>query len=177
MDPIVHQLPVSLPNDEVPTVVNFAEATQPLTSKSGAIPKQGNPPYHQADAWENLAVISKDPANDPFSSRKLSELQKRDERRASRSVVPEEKQPCEIKLKSTVLPATLLDVSSYGFSILLDRLEGFKVGRKAHLHTKMGRFLVKVVYIQSIARPDNAPSGSDTWFRLGVKKARSFMLF
>jgi hypothetical protein len=177
MDPILHQLPASLPNGALPTVVNPAKATQPSSPKSSILPNQDKPLNLQADGWDALAAIYKDSANDPFNIRGISGLQQRDERRATRSAVPKEKQPCEIKFKSTVLPATILDVSSYGFSILLDRLEGLKVGKKAHLHTKMGRYLIKVVYINSVAPPDGAPPGSDTWLRLGLKKARSFMLF
>jgi hypothetical protein len=101
----------------------------------------------------------------------------RDDRKSARSHVPKARQSCELKVGANVAPALLVDESRGGFAILIDRLEGLKSGKKAKLHTDMGWFLVRIVYIKKAARPSGSDSKCDTWFRVGLRKARSFFLF
>jgi hypothetical protein len=75
------------------------------------------------------------------------------------------------------LPALLIDESRGGFAVLIDRLEGIKPGKKAKLHTDMGWFQVRIVYVKEAARPAHSNTKSDCWFRLGLRKKRSFFLF
>ena len=90
---------------------------------------------------------------------------------------PKARQSCELKVGTGVVPALLVDESRGGFAILIDRLEGLKRGKKAKLHTDMGWFVVRIVYIRKAARPSGSDSKCDTWFRVGLRKARSFFLF
>jgi len=174
MDPAVYELPSTVPSEEEPIVVNYTDAKKAgvMTAK----PIANKRPNSLDGNWGDLSGISKKKDDDLFDDHDSSGMNQREERRANRRIVPKEKQPCEIKFKSHVLQAMLIDESKYGFSVLTDRLEGLKIGKKAYLHTKMGRFLIKVVYINGVARPDGASSENDTWFRLGVKRARSFFL-
>jgi hypothetical protein len=101
----------------------------------------------------------------------------RDERKSVRSQVPEARRSCELKIGADVLPALLVDESRGGFAVLIDHLDGLKSGKKAKLHTDMGWFQVRIVYIRKTARPSFSNSKSDTWLRLGLRKKRSFFLF
>jgi len=72
------------------------------------------------------------------------------------------------------LSASLINESIDGFAVLIDRLDGLKVGKKVELHTNMGWFKVQIVYINKAARPNDAAPECDTWFRLGMQiKQRS----
>jgi hypothetical protein len=82
-----------------------------------------------------------------------------------------------VQVGSNVLPALLLDESENGFGVLIDRLDGLQSGKKIKLHTNYGWFTVRIVYINEIARPKDAPPGSDTWFKLGIKKTRGSFFF
>jgi hypothetical protein len=101
----------------------------------------------------------------------------RDDRKSLRNTVPEDRQSCELKMGATLSPAMLLDESRGGFSVLVESREGIKTGRCCKLHTDAGWFKVRVVYIKEAARPRHLTSGSECWFRLGLRKARSFFLF
>jgi hypothetical protein len=101
----------------------------------------------------------------------------RDDRKSYRYPMPKARQSCELKVGDDLLPAVLLDESKGGFAILIDRLNGLKSGKKAELHTDMGWFKVRIVYIKSAERPAYSDPSSDCWFRLGLRKARSFFLF
>ena len=59
---------------------------------------------------------------------------------------------------------------------MIDRLDGLRIGKKVKLHTDMGWLTVRTVYINKVARPENAAPECDSWFRLGLKEARSFFL-
>jgi len=93
----------------------------------------------------------------------------RDERRSCRCMVPQARQSCELKVGANVLSASLVNESAGGFAVLTDRLDGLKVGKKVELHTNMGWFTVRIVYINKVARPENAAPECDCWFRLGMK--------
>ena len=41
-------------------------------------------------------------------------------------------------------------------SVLIDRLDGLKVGKKVELHTNIGSFMVRIVYINKVVPPRNA---------------------
>jgi len=82
-----------------------------------------------------------------------------------------------LRVGSNVMPALLMDRSAGGFAVVIDRADGLKAGKKVELITDLGRFKVRVVYINKIAPPKDAPTQSDVWFRLGLKLARSFCFF
>jgi tetratricopeptide (TPR) repeat protein len=92
-----------------------------------------------------------------------------DGRALSRCPVPPRHRPCELLVDGRVLFASLIDESQGGFGLLLDRLNGLAVGKKARLHTKMGWFSVRVVYINRVARCDDAEEESDFCFRVGLE--------
>jgi hypothetical protein len=92
-----------------------------------------------------------------------------EERRSCRCTVPKERQSCELKVGDSVLAALLANESKRGFSVLIDRLDGLKVGEKAELHTLWGWFKVRVVFINSVAPPEDAASECDSWFQVGMK--------
>ena len=101
----------------------------------------------------------------------------RDDRKSCRRTVPEARQSCELKVGADVFPALLVDESRGGFAVLIDRLDDLESGKKVKLHTDMGWFTVRIVYVKKVVRPAHSNSTCDTWFRLGLRKARSFLLF
>ena len=103
--------------------------------------------------------------------------QRRDDRKSSRCTVPPARQSCELKVGADVFSALLANESKHGFAVLIDRLDGLKIGKKVELYTDIGRFEVRIVYINKVAQPENAALNSDSWFRVGMKKARRFFLF
>ena len=92
-----------------------------------------------------------------------------DDRRSCRRTVPQVRQSCELKVGSNVLSASVVNESKTGFSVLIDRLDGLKAGKKVELHTNMGRFTVQIVCINKVVPPKNAAPECDSWFRLGMK--------
>ena len=62
----------------------------------------------------------------------------RDERMSERCMVPQDCQSCELKVGADVLSASLVNESKGGWAILIDRLDGLKVGQKVKLHTNIG---------------------------------------
>jgi hypothetical protein len=111
------------------------------------------------------------------SSTKSIAKQGRDERKSCRSTVPPARQSCELRVGANISSALLANESKHGFAVLIDRLDGLKVGEKVELHTDMGWFKVRIVYINKVTQPENAALNSDSWFRVGMKKARRFFLF
>ena len=94
---------------------------------------------------------------------------RRDERKSGRCKVPPARQACAVKVEGNVLTASLENDSKDGFAVLIDRLDLLKVGKKVELRTEMGWFVVRIVYINQVARPKDAAPECDSWFRLGVK--------
>jgi hypothetical protein len=91
------------------------------------------------------------------------------DRKSCRRKVPQARQSCELKIGANVLSASLVDESNDGFSVLIDRLDGLKVGKKVELHVDAGSFVVRIVYINKVAPPRKAAPECDSWFQLGVK--------
>jgi hypothetical protein len=92
-----------------------------------------------------------------------------EDRRSCRHTVPQVHQSCELKVGSNVMSASLVNKSKTGFSVLIDRLEDLKVGKKVELHANMGWFTVQIVYINKVAPPKNTAPECDSWFKLGLK--------
>lgn len=101
----------------------------------------------------------------------------RDDRRSRRYNVPKDRQPCELKSKDSAWPVLLVNESESGCAVLTDRLNGLQNADKVELRTDKGWVTFRVVYIKAAARPEYAPTKSDTWFRLGLKKANRFFKF
>jgi hypothetical protein len=99
----------------------------------------------------------------------------RDDRKSCRCTVPQEHQFCELKVGDDVLLALLVDQSAGGFAVLVDRLDGLKIGEKVDLNTDMGTFTVRIVHINEVAPPKDV--AIDRCFRVGVKKTHRFFLF
>ncbi len=118
-----------------------------------------------------------DPAGGAAAVQKSAMARHREDRKSVRNQVPQARQSCELKVGADVAPALLVDESSGGFAILIDRLEGLKSGKRAKLHTDTGWFEVRIVYVRKAAPPPGSASKSDTWFRAGLRKKRSFFLF
>jgi hypothetical protein len=114
-------------------------------------------------------VSEEDPTDEAITGTKLAATPSRDERKSCRCTVPPIRQPCELKIGASVLSVSLVNESKTGFSALIDRLDGLKVGKKVELHTGMGSFMVRIVYINKVVPPRNAAPGCDSWFRLGMK--------
>ena len=104
----------------------------------------------------------------------------REDRKSSRIAVPAARQSCELKVGDDLLSALLVDESRGGFAVLIDRLEGIELGKKADLRTDRGWFKVRIVYIAEAAphaHPAHSDPKCDSWFRLGLRKASSFLMF
>ena len=61
-----------------------------------------------------------------------------DDRRSCRRTVPQVRQSCELKVGSIVLSASVVNESKTGFSVLIDRLDGLKAGKKVEFNTNRG---------------------------------------
>jgi hypothetical protein len=92
-----------------------------------------------------------------------------EERRSGRCRIPKEQQACELKVGTSVLSGLLANESKRGFAVLVDRMEGLKVGAKAELHTKWACFRVQVAFINRVAPPEDTAADSDSWFQVGLK--------
>ncbi len=84
----------------------------------------------------------------------------RNERKSRRHKVPQERQQCQVKVGTNVLPATLVNKSDHGFGVLLDSRNGLRVGQKVYLHTDLGWFAIRLVYIAEVARPEYVGTGA-----------------
>lgn len=168
MKPIAGQMPMSRIDQQEPNVLEI-----PATSGPGqaVLPSFGN---GDPDAW--LSIDQDETDHAAVGKQPIATLG-RDDRKSSRSNVPPGRQACKLKVDSNVMSALVVDKSAGGFAVLVNCLDGLRIGKKAELQTDAGNFKIRVVYIKEVARPMNAPAGSDTWFRLGTKKQRSFFLF
>jgi hypothetical protein len=108
------------------------------------------------------------PTDYPTGTRPLAK-RGQEERRSGRCRVPKERQPCELKVGDNVLSGLLANESKRGFAVLIDRLDGLKVGEKVELRTEWGRFKVRVVFVNSVVPPDDVASDSASWFQVGMK--------
>jgi len=143
MNPIIQRMSESLVSDEGPTAVEDTMATRP------------QPPTDKA-----------------LTSTKPN----RDSRKSSRRTVPKSRQPCKLKVGVKVLSALLVNESHGGFggfAVLIDRLNGLKVGEKVEIHTDLSGFMVRIIHIQKVARPKTVAAKCNSWFLLGVKKMGS----
>jgi hypothetical protein len=94
----------------------------------------------------------------------------RGERRASRIPVLPDRQPCELRVGDTIVPAALINESDTGLAVLTDRLDGLDVGREVELHTDAGTVPVQIVYINKVAACAYRVTHCNTLYQLGVKK-------
>jgi hypothetical protein len=98
----------------------------------------------------------------------------REQRKWFRCAVAKSCRSCELKIDSNVLPATLVDESAGGFSVLVGRPPGLFVGQTADLHTYVGRFRVRVVNIVRARPPKDivtTPAAKQNpWVRLGLSR-------
>jgi hypothetical protein len=169
MGPIVQATPESPLVRETPIVVGNAAISKLKQSVSASLEKS------DPDAWLSAGLDSSDAATPAKET--IAQLG-RDDRKSTRCNVPPARQSCTLKVGGNLAPALVVDKSAGGFAVLIDNLDGLKVGTKSELHTDSGKFKVRIVYINKVARPLNAPAGSpDSWYRLGTKKQRSFILF
>ena len=122
-------------------------------------------------------VFEEKPTHETMADTKPSAMPRRDERKSCRCTVPEARRSCELKVGADVLPASLANESKTGFAVLIDRLGGLKRGDKVKLHTDKGWFTVRIVYIKEVTQPEYIDLKSDSWFRVGMKKARGSLLF
>jgi hypothetical protein len=174
MNPIAENTPGALFSEKAPNAVALPPIS-PKTKKAAAKPELGIPTSIRASlsGVPLGADLEPDKEDRPEPVAKPS----REDRKSPRIAVPSPRRSCELHVDSAVLPASLMDRSAGGFAVVTDRADGLKLGKKVDLVTDLGRFKVKVVYINKIARPKDASTQSDTWFRLGLKVARSFRLF
>ncbi|MFZ1933447.1 MAG: hypothetical protein WCB27_24545 [Thermoguttaceae bacterium] len=123
-----------------------------------------------AKKMPDVYVLEEDSTDEPtVTGTKSIAKQRRDDRRSNRCNVPPARQSCELKVGANVRSASLVNESKDGFAVLTDRLDGLKVGKKVELHTDIGRFTVRVVYIQNVVPPRNAAPECESWFRVGMK--------
>ena len=176
MNPTVQTMPESLVSEEEPAAVKYA-ATSPKTLKPLAMPKPCISPLSEKGAAADPFSTDADPTDEAIPGKESVAKLGRDDRRSARSLVPKDRQACQLKVGASAFPALLVDKSAGGFAILIDSLDGLKAGKKIELHTDVGRFKVRIVYINTVARPKDAASECDSWFRIGLRKARSFHLF
>jgi hypothetical protein len=158
--------------ESLPESKNLLTA-RPQTSKSAIQQEQNIPLIQKRGALDEFLSSGNDLSNKTMVQREPICKRGRDERRSHRHVVPQARQPCEVKIGANVLSASLLNESESGFAVLVNRLDGLKIGQKVQLYTKPKWITVRVVHIEQVARPkDASPSNRecDHWFRLGMKK-------
>jgi hypothetical protein len=98
----------------------------------------------------------------------------RDQRRSFRCTVANSHPPCQLKIGSQTLSATLQDESAGGFSILVDQQPALKINETAELQTRTGQFEVCLVHVVQVSPPDDVPPAElakrGPWFRLGLRR-------
>lgn len=87
---------------------------------------------------QEILVSKEGPTDEAITGTKPLLKPGRDERRSDRCMVPQARQSCEFKVGANVLSASLVNESKDGFAVLIDRLDGLKVGQKVKLHTNIG---------------------------------------
>jgi hypothetical protein len=167
MNTTIQNLLESLVTVDAPTIPSPFSATK----LKNRVPQSSEESVSECLSSEDMQIVDWAADEEPPA------IPGRDERRSCRFVVPHTQQACEMKVGTQTLLGALVDMSEGGFAVLVARLDGLKVGRKVELNTDMGRFTVRITYINEVARPKKAASGSDFWFRLGMKKTRRFFLF
>ena len=97
----------------------------------------------------------------------------RDQRKSFRCAVAEARQSCELKVGPIVMPASLVDESSGGYAVVVDRPTGLDVNQTAELRTDAGWYAVRVVHITKV-QPRQYEGVSLTrpgpWYRLGLRR-------
>ena len=141
MNPLVEQMPTFLVSKEEPTTVENTAATGPQT-----------------------------PTDEAITGTKTLSKPDQDKRRSSRRTIPIARQSCELKVGVRILSALLVNESHGGFAVLIDRLDSLTVGKKVELHKDIEGFMVRIIYINKVARPKDAATKCDSWFQLGLKK-------
>jgi hypothetical protein len=164
-----------LVSEENPPVAP-SEAATAKSLESATLSKQSIPP-----SFEKAVSPGPLPGSDPIekSAPAPQSLTKprRDDRRSSRIPVPQDRQACNLKIGANILPALLVDKSTHGFAVVVDRLDDMKQGKKIELLADTGHYKVRIVYINHAARPEYTKSESKSWFRVGLQQARSFRIF
>lgn len=170
MNPSVENLRKLLAAKQCLPAATGVVAARPQTPKPVLKLEPTIPPAPQAGALDDWFPISPDPADEAMAGPKPIGTPRRDDRKSCRNVVPQARQSCELKTASNVLPALLVNESQGGFAVLIDGLDGIKIGKKVELHTDMGWFTVRVIYASKVASPNNVAPKGDAWYRLGIKK-------
>ena len=116
------------------------------------------------------ATCPQTPTDEAITGTKTLSKPDQDKRRSSRRTIPKARQSCELKVGARVLSALLVNESHGGFAVMIDRLNWLEVGKKVEVHTDMGWFMARIIYINKVARPKAAASKCDSWFQLGMKK-------
>jgi hypothetical protein len=162
---------------EQPISPGYAEVVA-KTSKSANKPGQNIPPSVPAGVLKSLSAANVDADDEPAPAAVEPVARPgREDRKSNRIPVPSARRACELKVGNSVFPGLLADRSAGGFAVLFDGASGLKAKAKAELITDLGRFKVRIVYINKTGRPKDVTSQSDAWFRVGLRMARSFRLF
>jgi hypothetical protein len=178
MNPTAENMPDSI-SAERPVAVGYASINGLMGSKSASTttPKKSIIASHNEQVVDDPVLAGLDLTEEAESGPQTIAKPGREERKSVRVLVPQARRACQLKVGSSVLPALMVDRSASGFAVLIDCLDGLKAGKKVELNTDAGHFKVRIVYINKAARPKDAPTASDSYFRVGLKKARSFRLF
>lgn len=164
----------SLVSVEAPTVDCPWAATKSQATSFGDKTKQGLSVSYGEEGSEGL--LSDDLQIGEASDEELPAIPCRDDRKSCRYAVAPSQRPCRMKVGTDVMWASLADMSEGGFAVLVDHLDGLRVGQTVELETDMGCFTVRITYINEVAYPKGVASGRDFWFRVGVKKLRPSFL-
>jgi uncharacterized protein YbcI len=124
-----------------------------------------------AQKVRKLFVSKRDQTDKRITGTKLISKRGSSQRKSYRCTVPPARRSCELKVGANLFSALLVNESKCGFGVLIDRLDGLKIGEKFELHTDMGWFTVRTVYINEVAAPKDVDNKCDSWFRLGLKRA------
>jgi hypothetical protein len=96
----------------------------------------------------------------------------RDQRKSARCTAVESCQRCELKIGSCVVPASLLNESAGGFSVLVNDLSGVAAKQKAQLYRNGVWFNVRIIYFREV-KPRKVADAADAeegpWFKLGLR--------
>jgi uncharacterized protein YbcI len=123
----------------------------PFTKKTPGVPRSKKAPAAKATT-----------AVDPFVGKH--------KRKATRRIVPLDRESCRLQVGDRVLPASLVNESRGGFAVWTDSVESLKIGEKVRLHTDQGWFTARIVYLREVAKSQDAQCKCDSWFQLGLKK-------
>ena len=172
MTPVVQKMRKRLASDERPAAVEGSVATMPRFSESAAKTQQGIPAIYEEGVSENLFSTGNDSTDETIADTTPASKPRIEDRKSCRVEVPPSRQACELKVGADVVSARLVNESRGGFAVLVDRLNGIKVGKKVELRTTTGRFRVRVVYIKKVARPKDAAPECDSSVSGGTEEVR-----